>query len=136
MTATPTGPPTKRVASSGTELTFSFAQIAVCAAVGFVASATVLAVYGRGRGVGMPRAVTLGLVVAASILLWRSAANTGALNDDPIPWVSPNDVLAPVLTYVVVSLYGGTARLDREPDWGRLRALLVAVSFAVNVLTI
>jgi hypothetical protein len=42
--------------------------------------------------------------VATTARLFRSitAGNTQALNDNPIPLVSPNDVLCPVLTYVVL----------------------------------
>ena len=107
---------------------FTFAQILVCALVGFVASlAMVLARQGGTRA-----AIELGLVTALSILLWRSAANTAALNDDPIPWVSPNDVLCPVVTYVALGVHAGL----RGRDDRATRALLTLVSLVVNVLTI
>ena len=38
------------------------------------------------------------VVVGISVVVWRSAGNTGALNNDPIPVVSPNDVLCPLVT--------------------------------------
>lgn len=39
--------------------------------------------------------IGLAVVVGVSILVWRAAGNTAALNLDPIPAISPNDVLCP-----------------------------------------
>src|SRR5205809_426501 len=50
--------------------------------------------------------IVLAIVVGFSVLAWRSAGNTAALNVDPIPAVSPNDVLCPVITYVFLGMYG------------------------------
>lgn len=111
---------------------FALGQILVCSLAGGVASLVVLAVWQRTAG---RAAIALALIVAASIVLWRSAANTPALNDDPIPWVSPNDVLCPVVTYVTLGVYAGVARRAGAVS-PAVRAALTAVSFAVNVLTI
>ena len=75
-------------------------------------------------------------VVGASILLWREAANTQALNDDPIPVVSPNDVLCPVVTYVSLGILAAYRAIVPEPHWPRVRALLTLASLVVNVVTI
>jgi hypothetical protein len=51
-------------------------------------------------------------------------------------FVSPNDVLCPVVTYVFVSVYGGSAGISGGPGWPRVRALLTVVSLVVNIVTI
>jgi hypothetical protein len=117
----------------------SAGQILFAASVGGVVSLAVLAVYARwsrpSEGIVWREAVLQALVVGLSILVWRAAGNTQTLNDDPIPLVSPNDVLCPGLTYIGLGLYPGT-RLGNAPDWQRTRALLTLVSFVVNVVTI
>src|ERR1051326_8660922 len=62
--------------------------------------------YGRWARNTAPRridAVLIAIVVGISILLCREAGNTATLNDDPVPLVSPNDVLCPVTTYLCLS---------------------------------
>ena len=108
--------------------TFSFGQIALSALVGAVVSFVVVWSYGRWS----KEAVLAGL----SILVWRLAGNTQPLNDDPLPLVSPNDVLCPVLTYVILGLYADVRRGVDRPGWGRVRALLTLASLIVNVVTI
>lgn len=118
---------------------FSFAQIALSAVVGLVASLVVVIVYRRATNAPSrtwTEPLWLAVVVGLSILVWRTAGNTAALNDDPIPVVSPNDVLCPVLTYVGLGLYGGVRQVAGQPDWARVRALLTLVSLVVNVVTI
>ena len=80
--------------------------------------------------------MVLGLAAAASIALWRAGANTPPLNDDPIPWVSPNDLLSPILTYVAVDAFCSLTGLRHRPDRPRLLALVVLITFLANVLTI
>jgi hypothetical protein len=81
-------------------------------------------------------AVLIALVVGVSILLWREAGNTPALNDDPIPVVSPNDVLCPIVTYVCLGVTAGFRSNMLGKHWARVRALLTLVSLVVNVATI
>src|ERR671926_1346460 len=106
---------------------FSAAQILVSAVVGAVASFVVLALYARwsksSAGFLWRGALVQAVIVGLSIVLWRAAGNTFALNDDPIPLVSPNDVLCPVLTYVLLGLYAGVRGTTPWPDWPRARAL-------------
>ena len=118
---------------------FSVSQFLFSAVVGAVASLIVIVVYRRlakGSALAWGEAVILALVVGLSILFWRAAGNTPSLNEDPIPLVSPNDVLCPVVTYVCLSLYAGFRPMESAPDWTRIRALLTLVSFVVNVVTI
>jgi len=111
---------------------FTAAQIVVCALVGAVATAA-LAKLGRRD---LRHSVELAVVVGLSILLWRFAGNTATLNDDPVPWVSPNDVLCPVITYVFLGAYGALRAQISDARWPMLRVLLTVVSLVVNVLTI
>ena len=118
---------------------FPFTQIAVTALVGAAVSAVAVVLYSRatkdppqaGRSASI-----LGVIVGLSILAWRAAGNTAALNEDPIAFISPNDLLCPVVTYVSVSLYGGLANMSGGPGWARLRALLTFISLIVNVVMI
>jgi hypothetical protein len=118
---------------------FTFGQLLFSAAAGGIVSLVVVVLYGRWAKAGplaWREAVALAIVVGLSVLLWRAAGNTPALNEDPIPLVSPNDVLCPVLTYVGLGLYAGWGPTARRPDWPRVRALLTIVSLVVNVVTI
>ncbi len=117
----------------------SLSQVLISAVTGGVLSLIVVALYGllaKQSGVGRGDAVLIAIVVSLSILLWREAGNTVSLNDDPIPVISPNDVLCPVVTYVCLGVLAGFRSTLRGPDWPRVRALLTLVSLVVNVATI
>src|SRR5919201_1692116 len=101
----------------------SAAQILVSAAVPTAASFIVVLVYARwsrGGPFDWLEAVVPALVVGLSILLWRAAGNTQSLNDDPIPLVSPNDVLCPMLTYVGLGLYAAVRKSADDSDVQRV----------------
>ncbi len=118
---------------------FSLTQILVSALVGGIGSFVALWLYGRWARDTAPRpidAVLIAIVVGISILLWREAGNTATLNDDPIPLVSPNDVLCPVITYLCLSVLAGFRSNIQGPHWAHIRALLTLLSLAVNVATI
>jgi hypothetical protein len=117
---------------------FSHTQIAISAVVGLVASAIVVFAYARWtrKPVSLIDTLLISLTVGVSILLWREAGNTSALNDDPIPVVSPNDVLSPVLTYVCLGLLAAFRPSVRTSEWPRLRAVLTLLSLVVNIVTI
>ena len=76
------------------------------------------------------------VVVGCPVLLWREAGNTGALNTDPIPGVSPNDVLCPLVTYLFIGFYAAFRRPVDTIRFEQARVLLTLVSFVVNVVTI
>jgi hypothetical protein len=119
--------------------TFSFGQIALSAAIGAMVSFVTVWLYGRWSkqaALAAGESIVVAALAGLSILLWRLAGNTQPLNEDPIPLVSPNDVLCPVLTYVVLGLYANVSRAVERPGWGRLRALLTFTSLIVNVVTI
>src|SRR6266487_3895618 len=97
---------------------FPFAHIALTAAI--TAGASLL----------------VAVVVGISVIVWRSAGNTGALNNDPIPPVSPNDVLCPLVTYLFVGFYAAFRRPADPMRFEQARVLLTLLSFVVNVVTI
>jgi hypothetical protein len=118
---------------------FSLTQVLVSALSGVVLSLVVLALYSRWpKHTPIERAdvALIAIVVGLSILVWREAGNTAALNEDPIPVVSPNDVLCPVVTYVSLSVLAGFRATLQRSDWPRLRAWLTLLSLLVNIATI
>jgi hypothetical protein len=105
-------------------------------------TATVTAVFALAAAIwrlGRPAwadAVGIALASGVSVFLWRASANMPQLNADGLPGLSANDWLAPVLTYVFISLYGA-ARAPADPRrFAQSRALAVLASLAVNVITI
>jgi hypothetical protein len=117
---------------------FSHAQIAISTVVGVVLAYVVIVAYARWAKIPVrtPDSLLIAAVVGFSILLWREAGNTAALNDDPIPVVSPNDVLCPVVTYVCLGILAAFRAIINGPHWPRIRALLTLLSLVVNVVTI
>jgi hypothetical protein len=117
---------------------FSLEQVLFSTVVGIGASLIVLYVAARvwRAPFDVGGAVVLSVLVGASILVWRLGANVPQLNDDPIPVTSPNDILCPVVTYVVLSVYVGLKTQADDKRSRRERALLTLVSLAVNIVTI
>src|SRR5215472_3845367 len=90
---------------------FPFAHIALTAAItAGVALLVLLPLRSRLRGFSSFDGLLVAVLVGISVLVWRSVGNTGALNDDPIPGVSPNDVLCPVVTYLFLGWYAAFRR--------------------------
>ncbi len=114
-------------------LIFPLWRIALTAAIAFVVSLIVLR--WRYKEFTARDASLISIVVGISVLLWRSAGNVALLNDDPIPFISPNDVLCPTVTWVLLSMYGALRRVT-DLHWEQARALLTLVSFIINVITI
>jgi hypothetical protein len=112
-------------------------QIALTAAITAGVTGLLLVVL-RTRFKVLPLAdcLLVALVAGLSVLVWRSAGNTGALNNDPIPAVSPNDVLCPLVTYLFVSFYAAFRRPADAARFEQARVLITLVSFVVNVVTI
>ena len=79
-------------------------------------------------------ALVIGIAAGLGVLLWRLGANIPALNDDPIPGVSPADVLSGPVAFVAVGVYTGL-RGDSE-RWASAQALAVLVALVVNIVTI
>ncbi len=118
---------------------FGIQQIVISAVVGAIVSVVVLylgARYWQHTAFAIRGALALSLLVGFSILLFRLGANVQELNDDPIPLASPNDLLCPLVTYVVLSVYAGLKDVRGERQFARDQALLTLVSLAVNLVTI
>jgi hypothetical protein len=92
-------------------------------------------VLGRNRA-GLSESVVIGVLAALAVFLWRKSANMPQLNDDGLPPFSANDWLAPVLTYVVLSIYASLRRQSLDRRFALARALAVLLAFVVNVVTI
>jgi hypothetical protein len=80
--------------------------------------------------------VLLALVAGGSVLLWRAAGNVPALNNDPIPATSPNDVLCPLVTYLLVGMYAAFRPQVPQSSFERLRVWIAVISLLVNIITI
>ncbi len=85
---------------------FSIAHIALTAAITAVLALLVLVVLrSRFKLLSLVDCLLVAVVVGFSVIVWRSTGNTGALNNDTIPLVSPNDVLCPLVTYLFLGFY-------------------------------
>lgn len=90
----------------------------------------------RFRAITALEVVLLTFIVGASVFAGRLSCNVPVLNEDPIAGFSPNDFICPMLSFVLLEVFVGLRPLEHATNWPRIRALLVLVSFAVNVLTI
>ena len=116
---------------------FPLWHISLTALIAFVASIVLLRTWGSHFGMPDVREVFwVALVVGLSVLAWRLAGNVPQLNDDPVPAFSPNDVLCPVVTYVLLGVYAGFRPPADQARWEQARATLTIVSLFVNVITI
>jgi hypothetical protein len=79
-------------------------------------------------------ALMIGLAAGLGVLLWRLGANTPTLNDDPIPGVSPADVLSGPVAFVAVGVYTGLR--GSSVRWASTQALAAVVALVVNIITI
>jgi len=89
-----------------------------------------------GRRSGLLESMAIGVLGAAAVFLWRKSANMPQLNTDGLQGFSANDWLAPVITFVVLSLYGAVRRPGKERQFAQACALAVLAAFVVNVVTI
>jgi hypothetical protein len=116
---------------------FPLAHIALTAAITAVSALLVLvALRRRFKACSLIDCLLVALVVGISVVVWRSAGNTGTLNNDPIPAVSPNDVLCPLVTYLFLGFYAAFRRPTDAIRFEQARVLLTLVSFIINVVTI
>jgi hypothetical protein len=116
---------------------FPLAHIALTAAITAGMALLVLVILRtRFKGLALLDCLLVALVAGLSVLVWRSAGNTGALNNDPIPLVSPNDVLCPLVTYLFIGFYAAFQRPIDSLRFEQARVLLTLVTFVVNVITI
>jgi hypothetical protein len=114
---------------------FSSSHIALTALICGVAAA-LLSYFALGRRSVMVECAVLGILTAASVFLWRKSANMPQLNRDGLRELSANDWLAPVVTFVFLSVYGALRPVDEDRAFARARALAVIAVFVVNVVAI
>jgi hypothetical protein len=79
-------------------------------------------------------ALMIGFAAGLGVLLWRLGANVPTLNDDPIPGISPADVLSGPVAYVAVGVYIGLRGASER--WASAQALAALVALAINIITI
>ncbi len=120
------------IASIGFTTIHIAATAAITGAVAFVAALATL----RGGRSWLSESVLLAVLAAVAVFLWRKSANMPQLNDDGLSPLSANDWLAPVLTYVVLSIYASVRGRSTDRRFAIARALIVLAAFAVNVITI
>jgi hypothetical protein len=100
------------------------------------AAAAVLSYFALGRRSVIVECAVIGILTAASVFLWRWSANMPQLNRDGLREFSANDWLAPVVTFVFLSVYGAMRRAGEDRAFVRARALAVIVVLLVNVVAI
>lgn len=123
---------------------FSTWHIGVTALVTTVVTALTIGATRRWLGRQSGRAalgdlVGVSLAAGLGVLLWRLGGNIPSLNDDPIPGVSPADVLSAPLAYVAASVFLRLRTLGAPERWERLGvapAMAAMVALIVNVITI
>jgi len=116
---------------------FPLAHIALTALIlAVVAGLLLLVLRTRFKGLRLSDCLLVALIAGISVLVWRSAGNTGALNNDPVPAVSPNDVITPLVTYLFAGFYAAFRRPLDAARFEQARVVLTLVSFVVNVVTI
>jgi hypothetical protein len=116
---------------------FPLSHITLTSAITTVVALLVMFVMRRGfKGRSLAERILVAAVVGFSVLAWRAVGNTAALNNDPIPGVSPNDVLCPLVTYLFLGMYAAFSRPMDAARWEQARVWLALVSFLINVVTI
>ena len=115
---------------------FSTIHIAATAGTtGVIALVAAVLVLGRSRS-ALTESVVIAALATAAVFLWRTSANMPHLHDDGLAPFSANDWLAPVLTYVVLSIYASLRHTSPDRRFALAIALATVTAFAVNVITI
>jgi hypothetical protein len=114
---------------------FSSSHIALTALI-CGAAAALLSYLALGRRSVIVQCVVIGILSAASVFLWRRSANMPQLNRDGLREFSANDWLAPVVTFVFLTVYGALRRDGEDRAFARAKALAVIAVLVVNVVAI
>ena len=80
--------------------------------------------------------LAVAVLTAVAVFMWRISANMPQLNDDGLRPFSANDWAAPVLTYVVLSVYGDLVSPADPVRYRQTRALTTMLALVFNVITI
>jgi hypothetical protein len=81
-------------------------------------------------------ALTVAVLVAAVVYLWRASANMPQLNRDGLQGFSANDWLAPAVTFIALSVYVDLFPPADRRRFAQVRAAATIAAFAINVITI
>lgn len=114
---------------------FSSSHIALTALI-CGAAAALLSYLALGRRSAFVECAVIGILTAASVFLWRRSANMPQLNRDGLREFSANDWLAPVVTFVFLSVYGALRRDGEVRAFARAKAFAVIAVLVVNVVAI
>ena len=114
---------------------FSHGHIALTAGVtGLIAAG--ISIWRLGGSTRLPLGLVIGILVAGGVYLWRASANMPQLNSDGLPGLSANDWLAPVVTFVILGVFGGLVPPRHPARYAQVTGFATLVTFAVNVITI
>ena len=115
--------------------TFTHAHIAATAAItaALVAGIALWRLRSRRRLIDI---VAVTLLSGLAVYLWRASANMPQLNNDGIAGYSANDWLAPVITFVALSVYADLRPPADPHRYAQVRAAATIIALAVNVITI
>src|SRR2546423_12046338 len=114
---------------------FPFAHMARAGPIPAGAALLVLLVLrARFKTLELSDCLLVAVVAGISVIVWRSAGNTGALNNDPIPPVSPNDVLCPLVTYLFVCFYAALRRPAEPIRLQQAPVLVTPLSLVVQLV--
>ena len=80
--------------------------------------------------------LAVAVLTAVAVFMWRISANMPQLNDDGLRPFSANDWAAPVLTYVVLSVYGDLVSPADPVRYRQTCALTTMLALVFNVITI
>ena len=119
------------VAAAGSDV-FSHAHIALTAAI----TAAITGAVALWRLRHVPIALVIAALAGLAVYLWRASANMPQLNNDGISGYSANDWLAPIITFVVLSIYADLFPPADPRRFNQVRAGATLAAFAVNVITI
>lgn len=117
------------------------ADVFTHAHIAFTAACTAVIAFGVGiwRFQGKRRwldALTVGVLVAGAVYLWRASANMPQLNNDGLPGYSANDWLAPAITFITLSVYADLFPPTDQRRFAQVRAAATIAALAINVITI
>ena len=113
---------------------FSTGHIGLTAAITAVLSLGVAA-WRLPRG-AWPDMLVVAVLAGASVFLWRISANLPQLDSDGLPGFSADDWLAPVVTFLFLTVYADLRPPADPRRFGQTRAMVVLISLIVNVVTI
>src|SRR5713101_6013460 len=80
--------------------------------------------------------LTVTVLVAGAVYLWRASANMPQLNNDGLPGYSANDWLAPAIVFITLSVYADLFPPTDQRRFAQVRAAATIAAFAINVITI